>query len=394
MSKNHHQNLRRRLPLAILGLAFAVGPLSACSTVEKGWKSTTGAVTGLFGGKNSKAEPPPQDDQATAEAAAPEAPAPAPAPTTGGSGLFMGSGSASSAFRSGAAAPGSLSAAPAEAPKPQAKEQPAKKAVEGLVADHAKAQYTEQGGRQEPVTVRPLSDNPASVGTGSGGPPRPDAAPTAPVTRLAEVSPAAATPATEPAAAPRATALAERLGAAPPPAPVSTMPATPMTTPVVASAPMAAAPAAAPMEALGPRVQPLIPSTGKIASYGDGMVVVDGSGVSGVRGILKPQQSVSVPRAAFDPGNASVSIDVGTISFSMGSAALSAQAKVILADVAKFRAQVDGAIRIVGRGDQASARAASISSELRRLGVPSSRLYDGGADSTMLGDKADIYLDY
>lgn len=392
MSKNHHQNLRRRLPLAILGLAFAVGPLSACSTVEKGWKSTTGAVTGLFGGKNSKAEPPPQDDQATAEAAAPEAPA--PAPTTGGSGLFMGSGSASSAFRSGAAAPGSLSAAPAEAPKPQAKEQPAKKAVEGLVADHAKAQYTEQGGRQEPVTVRPLSDNPASVGTGSGGPPRPDAAPTAPVTRLAEVSPAAATPATEPAAAPRATALAERLGAAPPPAPVSTMPATPMTTPVVASAPMAAAPAAAPMEALGPRVQPLIPSTGKIASYGDGMVVVDGSGVSGVRGILKPQQSVSVPRAAFDPGNASVSIDVGTISFSMGSAALSAQAKVILADVAKFRAQVDGAIRIVGRGDQASARAASISSELRRLGVPSSRLYDGGADSTMLGDKADIYLDY
>ena len=402
MSKNHHQNLRRRLPLAILGLAFAVGPLSACSTVEKGWKSTTGAVTGLFGGKNSKAEPPPQDDQATAEAAAPEAPAPAPAPTTGGSGLFMGSGSASSAFRSGAAAPGSLSAAPAEAPKPQAKEQPAKKAVEGLVADHAKAQYTEQGGRQEPVTVRPLSDNPASVGTGSVGPPRPDAAPTAPVTRLAEVSPAAATPATEPAAAPRATALAERLGAAPPPAPVSTpppapvstMPATPMTTPVVASAPMAAAPAAAPMEALGPRVQPLIPSTGKIASYGDGMVVVDGSGVSGVRGILKPQQSASVPRAAFDPGNASVSIDVGTISFSMGSAALSAQAKVILADVAKFRAQVDGAIRIVGRGDQASARAASISSELRRLGVPSSRLYDGGADSTMLGDKADIYLDY
>jgi len=102
----------------------------------------------------------------------------------------------------------------------------------------------------------------------------------------------------------------------------------------------------------------------------------------------------SVPRASFDPGNASVSSEVGTISFGMGSAALSAQAKAVLSDVAKLRAQVEGAIRIVGRGDQASARAASISRELRRLGVPSTRLYDGGADNTMLGDEADIYLDY
>jgi outer membrane protein OmpA-like peptidoglycan-associated protein len=141
-------------------------------------------------------------------------------------------------------------------------------------------------------------------------------------------------------------------------------------------------------------MQPLIPAANSIASYGDETIVVDGSGVRGGRGILNAQQMAAVPRSTFDPGNASVSSEVGTISFAGGSANLSAQAKAVLADVAKLRAQVDGAIRIVGRGDQASARAASISRELRRLGVPSARLYDGGADSTLLGDEADIYLDY
>ena len=120
-------------------------------------------------------------------------------------------------------------------------------------------------------------------------------------------------------------------------------------------------------------------------------MVVDSSGTRGGRNVL---QSASASRNSFDPGNASVSSEVGTVVFAPNSANLSAQGKAILADAARLRVQVDGAIRIVGRGDQAAARAAAVSKELRRLGVPASRLYDGGADSTVLGDAADIYLDY
>jgi len=388
MSINRHSDFARKIPYALVGLALAMGPLSACSTVEKGWKSTKSTVGGIFGGKSDKAAPPPADDATSTTSPPAET---APPITTGGGGLFMGSGGTSGAFRSSDAPPTGLSSAPATPAKAAAAPPAPKKTTEGLVADH-KSEYSEQVGRQAPVTVRPLNDNPAVADANVGGPPRPQAAPTERVTRLAEVPPTPAPSEPDQASTPaRTTALADRLGAAPPPQPASTPPTSPMAAP---TSPVAVTPTVPATPSAPARIQPLIPSNTQIASYGNDTVVVDGSGVRGGRNVLRPQQMASVPRASFDPGNASVSSEVGTISFGMGSAALSAQAKAVLSDVAKLRAQVEGAIRIVGRGDQASARAASISRELRRLGVPSTRLYDGGADNTMLGDEADIYLDY
>jgi flagellar motor protein MotB len=360
MKTSYNMVFNRSLSLTILTLILIAGPLSGCSTVKKGWTSTKDAVSSLFG-----------DDEEAASAAPEEKPAEtAPAPMTGGGGLF---GTSSGAFRSSSEAAPSLSSVPTQAPTPPSSEPERKKTVEGLIADRAKAEYTEQGGRQEPVTVRPLNENPSAPEIAGGGPPRPQAAPTESVTRLAEAPPS-----------PSTSTLAERLSAPPPSAPVVVTPAPVTPTSGLMPTPVAPVPSS---------IQPLIPAARSIADYDDETIVVDGSGVRGGRGILAPLQTASA-RASFDPGNASVSSDVGTVSFASGSAALSSTAKAMLADVARLRAQTDGALRIVGRGDQASARAAAVSRELRRLGVPAARLYDGGADSTMLGDAADIYLDY
>ncbi|MBM3515763.1 MAG: hypothetical protein FJX59_18925 [Alphaproteobacteria bacterium] len=129
--------------------------------------------------------------------------------------------------------------------------------------------------------------------------------------------------------------------------------------------------------------------------YGDETIVVDGSGARG--GGMQQLASAPVPRsvqprATFDPGSSSVSSQIGTISFAPGSTRLSATAKSVLADVAQLRADVDGAVRVEARGADATARAAAISAELKRLGVPAARLYAGNADS--FGDEADLYLDY
>jgi outer membrane protein OmpA-like peptidoglycan-associated protein len=371
---------RRRLPaLALVGI-MAAGPLAGCSTVEKGWSSTKNAVTGLFGDDKEKAPPPPGDDKPS------QAPAPTPStpPTTGG-GLFMGQGSAAGGFRSSAAPP-PLSSAPAPPPQPPAAAPERKEAVEGLIADRARAEYTEQVGRQTPVTVRPLNEG--ATASGTGAPPRPDAAPAVPVTRLAEVPPAPAAVPSASAPAPNQTAaMIDRLSAAPPAPPAATPPTAPMMPAAQATAPI---PQAIPAPS---RAQPLIPNN-NIANYGDETVVVDGRGVSGGRGVLNGTQMAAVPRASFDPGNASVSSEVGVVSFARNSSVLSGPARAMLADIARLRDQVDGAIRIVGRGEQAAARAAAISRELRRIGVPADRLYAGGADNAMLGDEADIYLDY
>ncbi|MBL8645024.1 MAG: hypothetical protein JNK21_13900, partial [Rhodospirillaceae bacterium] len=324
-------------------------------------------------------------------------------PLTGG--LFMGSNSASSAFQTStpsepaaAPAPPTETAAPAKAePAKEAKKEERKKTAEGLVADTSKAQYAEQGGRREPVTVRPLNENAPTAE--ASAPPRPAAAPVEQVARLegglepAQAAASASAPAN--AAPPSAAALVDRLSEpAPSPAagniPDSPRQAAPLSpTAPVASAQIAAVPASSYTPTYTPPVQPLIPAASSIAGYGSDTIVVDSSGTRG-----GGMQLAAVPRAGFDPGNASVSSEVGTVSFAPGSSAISAQGKAVLADVARLRAQVDGAIRVVGRGDQAAARAAAVSRELKRLGVPSARLYDGGADSTMLGDAADLYLDY
>ena len=122
-------------------------------------------------------------------------------------------------------------------------------------------------------------------------------------------------------------------------------------------------------------------------------MVIDGSGVRGgdnrqLATAAAPARAAA-PRVAFDPGNASVSSQIGTISFAPGTAKLSASAKTVLADVAQLRTNVDGAVRIEVNGD---ARAQAITAELKRLGVPTNRLYAGGGTGN--GEEADIYLDY
>jgi outer membrane protein OmpA-like peptidoglycan-associated protein len=129
-------------------------------------------------------------------------------------------------------------------------------------------------------------------------------------------------------------------------------------------------------------------------NYGADTVVIDGSGVRGGQAVIGNLQVAAVPRASFDPGSSSVSSEVAVVAFAAGSSSLSAAAKAELANVAALRAQVDGAIRIVGKGDQATARANAVARELRRLGVPAGRVYTGGADGATLVNEAEIYLDY
>ncbi|MDX2142615.1 MAG: hypothetical protein SFV19_04620 [Rhodospirillaceae bacterium] len=312
-----------------LSLLLAGTLLTGCSTVDKAWTSTKNAVTGIFS----------SDDK--------------PAPASADS-----------------------------ASSPQTAQAPSE-AAEGLVADRDKAQYTDQGGRREPVTVRPLAETGSSPGDISS-PPVPQAARAEPVTRL-ETPPAAPTSPAAPVP-PRTTALAERLGAAPPPPPPAEgAVGTPGAPPVALQTRAQAAPTAgAPTRALVPMAQ----------DYGSDTVVIDGGGVRGGQAVLGTPQLAAVPRASFDPGNSLVSSEVGVIAFTPGSAALSGAAKAELANIATLRSQVDGAIRIVGKGDNASARANAVARELRRLGVPAQRVFAGGADGAEPGNEAEIFLDY
>jgi outer membrane protein OmpA-like peptidoglycan-associated protein len=316
-------------------LVLTASCLSSCSTVEKAWTGTKNTLTGLFSG----------DDAAAA--ATPDS-----------------------------AGPPSLASVPTTAPERLSSQE----AGEGLVADREQAQYTDQGGRREPLTVRPLTETastPQDVAQMSA-PPVPAAARVDPVTRMD-------TPATPTAPVPpRTTALAERLGAAPPPPPPAdgqSPNAPPMALRGSSSAPT--------MSGAPPR--PLLPA---VDEYGSDTVVIDGRGVRGGQAVLGNPQIASGPRAVFDPGNSSVSSEVAVITFAPGAATLAASAKAELANIAALRAQVDGAIRIVGKGDNASARANAVARELRRLGVPAQRVFAGGADGAEPGNEADIFLDY
>lgn len=385
-NQEHLRRLGRSGPL-VLALAAGLG-LSGCETMSDAWKGTTNTVGGWF----ESDDPEKAGAEGTDEAAdAAETAAANSAPASGGltTGSVPGMSSSGGAFRSAGRAP-DLNAVPSEAPKPPSSDTDRKDAIEGLVADRERAQYTEQSGRREPVTVRPL--------VAGGAPPaaRPQAEPE---TRSAATSASAPTQAAAPTApvAPRTTALAERLGAAPPPppppeggaqAPAPSSPAQaaaapqPLRPTTPAPAPAAAPQPAAPLIAT-PRPAPDV--------YGEDTVVIDGTGVragDAVQQFASAPVRPAPPRAAFDPGNASVSSQIGTVVFASGSNRLSASAKAVLADVAQLRADVDGAIRVEAGSDE---RAQAITAELKKLGVPANRLYAGGGTG---GEEADIYLDY
>ena len=352
--------------------------LSGCETASSAWKGTTSTIGGWFESDAPTEDEALSPDAASAEAKAP--PAAPPAAPSGGlaTGTMPGATGGGGAFRSSARAP-DLAAVPNKAPTPPSTEAERKEAVEGLVGDRERAQYTEQGGRREPVTVRPLSSGGAVA---AASPP-------------ASTSPASTPPAsTSEPVPPRTTALAERLGAAPPPPPPDTSGATaPAAAPAQPKALRATTPApSAPAPPSTPAALVAAPRP-SADTYGDETMVIDGSGVRGgdnrqLATAAAPARAAA-PRVAFDPGNASVSSQIGTISFAPGTAKLSASAKTVLADVAQLRTNVDGAVRIEVNGD---ARAQAITAELKRLGVPTNRLYAGGGTGN--GEEADIYLDY
>ncbi|MDX2225411.1 MAG: hypothetical protein SFV21_21840 [Rhodospirillaceae bacterium] len=358
--------------------------LPGCTTVSNAWDSTTDTIGGLFGD---------DDDAAATDEATASDEAAAEAPASGGlvTGTVPGAGGASGAFRSTARGAPDLASVPSQAPTPPSSTEDRRRATEGLIADRERANYTDQVGRREPVTVRPLDAGGAD--TAIATPPVPEAARAAPVTRVADVT-ADAAPSSAPATAPvspRTTDLAERLGAAPPPPPPPVSGATAPPTPIAAVSPAPAPIAPAPTAAAA--TQALVPQyVAPQPDYGAETMVIDSSGVQGGGSGAGRQLALAAPRASFDPGNASVSSQIGAVIFAPGSAALSAAARAVLADAARLRADVDGAIRVVARGDQAQARAAAVTRELRRLGVPAARLYDGAADG--FGEETEIYLDY
>jgi len=396
--------VRRKYPLSsMLAASLIVSfTLSGCETASKAWDSTTNTVGGLF--SSDDAEEAQTADAAAGEAPAAETPAAAPATGTLTAGTMPGAGPATGRFvgaSTSTRAP-NLADVPTEAPVPPSTQKERNEAKEGLIADRERSQYTDQPGRREPVTVRPLS---ASAQAAPATPPVPQAAPTQSVTRI-DTPPAAAparaaaqtgaqTAAAAPAApsepvAPRTTALAERLGATPPPPP----PPEAGSAPAAAPAPQPLRPSSPPIAAAPATMAPLVPMPPATNPYGDDTVVIDGSGVSG-GGQYAPQQMATAPvapRASFDPGSASVSSQVGTIAFAPGSNALDPNSRAVLKEVADLRKTVDGAVRVEIHGPSNPQRASAITAELKRLGVPAARLYTGSGMT--FGDEADIYLDY
>lgn len=398
-------HVRGKYPLSSMLAASLIAALSlsGCETASKAWDSTTETVGGLFGSDDAEEA---QAADASGAAAAPAQPA-APAPGTLTTGTMPGTGASTGRFvgASTSTREPNLADVPTEAPVPPSTEKERARAKEGLIADRERSQYTDQPGRREPVTVRPLS---AAAQAAPATPPVPQAAPTQSVTRIETPPPSAAparaaaqtgaqTAAVAPAApsepvAPRTTALAERLGATPPPPPPPAGGAAPA--PAASPAPQPLRPSTPPPATAAAAIAPLVPMPPATNPYGDDTIVIDGSGVSG-GGMYAPQQMATAPaapRASFDPGSASVSSQVGTIAFAPGSNALDSTSRAVLKEVADLRRSVDGAVRVEIHGPSNPQRASAITAELKRLGVPAARLYTGSG--MMVGDEADIYLDY
>lgn len=146
------------------------------------------------------------DDAAPAapETATATAEAPAPAPT----GTFSAGAPRFTVPSAAGQSPPSVNTVPTEAPTPKSTEGERDEARKGLIADLTNARHSEQGGRTQPVVVRPYietaaSTQPAAPASAEIGP---DAATTSrldapPPPRPAEASGAPAKPAAGPAPA-------------------------------------------------------------------------------------------------------------------------------------------------------------------------------------------------
>lgn len=104
------------------------------------------------------------------EVASPSAPAEASASSVETpSGLVAGGlqpgGKIRSSGKFGAEGTPDINTVPTTVPKPTSSKEERDRAIAGLIADRANARYTDQGGRTQPVAVRPLVDTPETART-------------------------------------------------------------------------------------------------------------------------------------------------------------------------------------------------------------------------------------
>jgi len=252
----------------------------------------------------------------TADAAAP---APAQPDLVAGGALGGGSARFQGALSSEKGTP-DINSVPTEAPVPQTSNEERDKTIAGLIADRSNARYSEQGGRTQPVAVRPFVDTPEAQRTDA-------------VARLD-------TPAPERPAEPSA------------------------------EQPMVPPPAAKPVAEFGPQVPGVAPRRQSIAGDEPAKPGEEREPPRRNYGGFRPLaefQSAMFPRQSL----------AGTLAMIAGN--LTANDRNMLNTTA--RAQIDsrgkGVVRIVGHGSSGLERAVSAASELQRMGVSKDNIFVG-----------------
>jgi outer membrane protein OmpA-like peptidoglycan-associated protein len=281
-----------------------------------------------------------------------------------------------------------LSTVPEEVPETSSAEERAA-ITEGLAADRANAEYTDE----------PLGNQ--AAGTAPAAPPPPAPAPAAAAPAPAP-APAATPPAVPPAAAPPA-------GTPAPAAPaVESQPIAPPPAPAPQTAQQPAQPATPPPASLPSAV----PSVGAPEVYSEGSVIVNPDAVLGGG---PPATSRLLPSGESRP--------VALIFFGYGSAGLSRADIAVLKDVVRLHNERGGLVRVIGHASQGAAgrdtarqtlanfnislaRANAVARELSRLGVRTDQIQVAAAgaqqplyyETQPTGEagnrRVEIYLDY
>lgn len=214
-----------------------------------------------------------------------------------------------------------LNTVPTKAPVPPSTKSERDKAVAGLIADRTNARYSEQGGRTQPVAVRPLIDAPVAAST----------------------------------------AAIARVNAPPPQRPLESA------APAVAVAPVANSAQAIIDANVGPRAPGAAPR--RSTAEGSGLAMAGGGSIAnpgGFRG-LSDFQAATYSRSNL----------AGTLGMIGGN--LTPNDRNVLNRTA--RDQIDsrgrGVVRVVGHGTGGLDRALIAANELQRLGVARNNLYVG-----------------
>lgn len=247
----------------------------------------------------------------------------------------------------GQAAP-NLNTVPSTAPNvsPQSERD---RALSGLIADRANARHSNQSPRSMPVAVRPLETRAGQSESEVLAPSVSNVAPLDPVSRLSDAAP------TRPVEA----VGVDSIDTASVPADTATVPVS--TTQLVA----------------GPGSQPINLPSRNIAGNGPNAQQTE-------------EYNNFNSLSDFDQSAFGVSSQVA--SFPSVGRGLTSQDRKVLQELATLRDDVQGVLRVIGRGGPSSvALAVRVAEALRTLGVPADSLYVG-ADST--SGPVEVFLDY